>query len=408
MDVIWSKSARRGIFFIIITFIVAIIIGILSAIFINNIIAKEQIRHELAIVGKLTHNGDVNELSILSGEINEEDYRQGKQLLSNYSYGTNISSIYKRFSSLFYSNIIVIIVVLVLSYILVITIFINSHTRTYKQIQMITHKLQSEDLSRMNEFENNDNSELGILRSTLNMLMERSNHRISSLDKDKILSQKMLTDISHQLKTPLSTIRMYNEIMLTKPDISKEHKQDFLMQSKDQIDKIDWLVQGLLKMARLEGNAIKMIKAECSLTDTIDSALSSLYHLAIRKDVKIVLESTMDAIVSHDSQWVAQAISNIVKNAIEHSTSGGVVEITIEETPLTAEIRIKDNGVGIKKEDLPNVFKRFYHARGVKSNSVGIGLELAKEILSKNNAEIYVQSEYSKGAEFIITFLKKS
>lgn len=408
MNIFSNKLVKKTVLNLTIAFVFVMLMGGITNFIFSKITIQELLKYDMSLVGAMHENKDIGELSIITGEINKEDYKKGKDILSEYSYGTNMSSIFAHYKMIFYRNISIMIIVAFIFFVVSILIVIYSFSSIFKEIKKISYKMQVGDLTDMNEFSDIDDGEIAILKSTINSLSKRSGYQVEALNRDKQLLQKMLTDISHQLKTPLSSIRMYNEIMLNKSEIDSTTRTEFLNQSKEQIDRVDWLVQGLLKMARIEANSIEMIKKPCYLADTIETAIAPLYTLAKKNNISIIVEAYDEITLFHDSQWIAEAFGNIVKNAIEHTKNGGFVKITSEETPMTIEVRIQDNGEGIRKKDLPHIFKRFYQVERQKTGSAGIGLGLAKEILERNDADLYVNSEFGIGTEFVITFLKKT
>jgi signal transduction histidine kinase len=407
MNIFLNKIVKKTVLNLIIAFIFVVLMGSISSYIISNITIQELVKYDMSLVGAMHENKDIGELSIITGEINKEDYEIGKDILSEYSYGTNRSSNFAHYKMVFFKNISIMLIIIFIFFIFSVFIVGYSFNSIFKEIKKISFKMQVGDFTDINNFTDTDDGEIAILKNTINSLSKRSGYQVEALNRDKQLLQKMLTDISHQLKTPLSAIRMYNEIMLNKSEIDVTIRTEFLNQSKEQIDRIEWLVQGLLKMARIEANSIEMIKKPSYLADTIETAIAPFYAIAKKNNIAIIVEATSDILLTHDSQWVAEAFGNIIKNAIEHTEKGGFVKINSEETPITIEVRIQDNGKGIKNQELTKIFKRFYQVDGQMTGSAGIGLGLAKEILERNEADVYVNSEFGIGTEFVITFLKK-
>lgn len=407
MNIFSNKIVKKTVLKLIIVFVFVVIMGSISSFIFSNITVRKLVKHDMSLVGGMYKNKGIGELSIITGEINKEDYQIGKEILSEYSYGTNLPSNINHYKMIYLTNSSINLIVTIIFFGFSLLVVMNSFRSIFKEIKNISSKMQVGDLTHINEFSDTDSGEISILKSTINSLRKRSDYHVEALSKDKELLQKMLSDISHQLKTPLSAIRMYNEIMINKSEIDPKIRTEFLYQSKDQINRIDWLVQGLLKMARIEAKSIEMIKKPYYLSDTIENAIAPFYAIAKKKNIELIVEAACEILLLHDCQWVAEAFGNIVKNAIEHTENGGYVKITSEETPMTVEVRIQDNGEGIRNTDLAHIFKRFYQAEGQKTSSAGIGLALAKEILEKNDADIYVNSEFGIGTEFVITFLKK-
>lgn len=226
------------------------------------------------------------------------------------------------------------------------------------------------------------------------------------LNKEKQFLVNLLSDISHQLKTPLSALIVYNDI-LSKPGISEENKKKFLESSKSQLNRMDWLIKSMLKLAKVDARAINLNIEENNLNVTVEGVIESLKVMAKENNVQLNLkandESHEKLICKYDERWLWEALINIVKNSIEHSENGEV-NITLEETPINSKIIIQDNGEGISSEDLPNIFKRFY--KGGKRDSVGIGLSLSKSIVEAQNGYIEVKSEIGAGTEFRVILMK--
>lgn len=220
---------------------------------------------------------------------------------------------------------------------------------------------------------------------------------------EKEYLKNTLEDISHQLKTPLTALTIMNDI-LKNNDLTMEEKQDFLLKQEKELEKMEWLITTLLNMSKLDSGSVRLKKEEVSVDDLIDLSLESILVPIELKEVKLE-KSNLDFTIGCDINWTKEAIMNILKNALEHVSVGGIIKILGEDNPLYQSISITDNGVGISKNDIKNIFKRFYSQSGSK-NSVGIGLNLAKIIIEKENGKIEVESEKNKYTTFKIIFYK--
>lgn len=256
-------------------------------------------------------------------------------------------------------------------------------------------------------FPENGEGDFYILGHEFNMMAKRLKESLFNLKNDKTQLKNIISDISHQLKTPLSALVMYNDIMLGEAEMEWQDRRNFLEKSMEQLNRMQWLVINLLKMARLEAGAVEFnIKSE-SLLATMQSALKPLIYKAEEKKQNLVLNVDKTIEFKHDTQWTAEAISNIVKNSIEHVDEGGTIEITSEETPLSIQISIKDNGEGISEQNINKIFKRFYKGENsTNPESIGIGLALSKKIIESQGGSIIVSSKVGIETEFNITFLK--
>lgn len=256
-------------------------------------------------------------------------------------------------------------------------------------------------------FPENGEGDFYILGHEFNMMAKRLKESLFNLKNDKTQLKDILSDISHQLKTPLAALVMYNDIMIGEAEMEWQDRKNFLEKSLEQLNRMQWLVINLLKMARLEAGAVEFdIKSE-SLLVTVESALKPLMYKADEKKQNLILNVGKDIEFKHDAQWTAEAISNIVKNSIEHTEEGGTIEITSEETPLSIQISIKDNGEGISEQNINKIFQRFYKGENsTNPESIGIGLALSKKIIESQGGSIVVNSEVGIETEFNITFLK--
>lgn len=248
--------------------------------------------------------------------------------------------------------------------------------------------------------------DLSKLTKSFNSMGEVIRNTISALNKEKRFLIELLSDISHQLKTPLSTMILYNDIMLTK-NLSAEQQNTFLMNNQNQLNRMNWLILSLLKLAKIDADAIELEIEDQSLNETIEESVEILESKAMESKVKVDFIQSNSVNFKYDRLWLQEALINVIKNGIEHAGEYGKVTIELEDNPIYTRIIIRDTGEGISEEDLANIFKRFYKGKGTKkSDSIGIGLALAKSIVEKHGGYIEAQSKTCEGTTFIITFLK--
>lgn len=256
-------------------------------------------------------------------------------------------------------------------------------------------------------FAENGEGDFYILGHEFNMMAKRLKESLFNLKNDKTQLKNIISDISHQLKTPLAALVMYNDIMLGEAEMDWQDRRNFLEKSLEQLNRMQWLVINLLKMARLEAGAVEFNIESESLLGTVQNALKPLIYKIEEKKQKLVLNVDKAIEFKHDAQWTGEAISNIVKNSIEHTDEGGTIEITSEETLLSIQISIRDNGEGISGQNINKIFQRFYKGENsTNPESIGIGLALSKKIIESQGGSIVVSSEIGVGTEFNITFLK--
>lgn len=256
------------------------------------------------------------------------------------------------------------------------------------------------------KIEENDNEELSKLRNELykTTVLLKETAEISEKEKENLSTA--IADISHQLKTPLTSIRIMLDNIQDNPDMEKAVRDDFLADISKQIDWISSLVVSLLNIAKFDAGTIKMENNEINAKNLIDNIVSNLAILIELKNIEIITTVDEKATFIADYKWQQEALTNILKNAIEHSKQNSRIYITVENTSLFLKIIIKDEGSGIDKEDLKHIFQRFYKTKNSSENSIGIGLPLAKAIIEQSNGYIKVETKYGEGTSFEVKYIK--
>ncbi len=222
--------------------------------------------------------------------------------------------------------------------------------------------------------------------------------------EDKKNLERTLSDISHQLRTPLTSLTIINDVLKTQ-SLSKGETLEFLEQQRGQLERMEWLIVTLLKMSQIDSGTIVFAKKSEKIQNILEEALKpSLIPLEL-KQIQYELRVVSDLKCSLDFHWTVEALGNLIKNAMEHTNEFGKIFISASDNPMYVEIVIEDNGSGISKKDLPHIFERFYKGNS-KTDSIGIGLNLSKSIIEKQNGTIHVESEEGKGTKFIIHFYK--
>ena len=249
----------------------------------------------------------------------------------------------------------------------------------------------------------NEEGELSILKNNIyktTVLLKEQNEQLRA---DKMYLADALADISHQLKTPLTSMMVMNDLLETQ--ITDERPKQFIDIQKQQLDKMNWLIQNLLKLSKLDAGTVEVRNDTISVKTVIED---SLRPFLIQMELKeISLEKQVEEMTFRgDRNWTSEALQNIIKNCLEHMQPGGTLDISTEETTLYTAIKIEDDGCGISESDLPHIFERFYHGKDASTESVGIGLALAKAIVEKERGKIYVTSTVGKGTTFEVRFYK--
>lgn len=252
------------------------------------------------------------------------------------------------------------------------------------------------------QIDRNSEDELSLLDNQIYRTAVKFREQAENSNKDKENLQKSLSDISHQLKTPLTSIIVMVDNILDDDDMPLEIRREFLNDIKHNTNTISFLVQSLLKLSKLDAEAVKFRYEQVEVKSIVDECIKNTAVMAEILGVRLETDCN-DIILNCDRKWLCEAVTNIIKNCIEHSQNGNI-KITADQNKLYTKISIKDNGSGITKEDLPHIFERFYKGKNSSDDSVGIGLSLAKTIIEKQGGYISVSSELNKGSKFVIKF----
>lgn len=279
--------------------------------------------------------------------------------------------------------------------------------------------IQEKELKEINEYikevnnknyslkiEDNKDGELSRLRNELYKTTVILREAAENSEEEKEKLSIAIADISHQLKTPLTSIRIMLDNISDNPDMLQEIIEDFIQDISKQVEHMSSLVISLLKIAKFDAGTIKMENEEIDAKKLIDSVINNLAILIEIKEIEVITKIDEKAIFIADYKWQQEALTNILKNAIEHSQPKSNIYIIVENTSIFLKIKIKDEGQGIEQKDLKHIFERFYKAKNCNEDSIGIGLSLAKTIIEQNNGYIKATSEVGKGTLFEIKYIK--
>ena len=286
-------------------------------------------------------------------------------------------------------------------------IFFKYNQSESKKINEITKYI--EEINRGNyrlNIEENTEDELSILKNELYKITVMLKEVAENSQKDKTTLKDSLSDISHQIKTPITSILIMLDNILSDENMPEDIKKDFIKDIKREIVNIKFLVESILKLSKIDSNSIKFIKKEVFIKDIINEAVKNVSMLSELKNIKIIVSGDDSIKTICDLKWQVEAITNILKNCIEHSYENKKIYINYNQNNMYTELKIEDNGTGIDAKDLPHIFERFYKGKNSSSDSVGIGLALSKSIIESNNGYIQVDSKLNKGTTFIIKYLK--
>lgn len=295
--------------------------------------------------------------------------------------------------------------VLAVSIFLIVSFFIFTKKR-YNRLNALSETidkiLHDNDTINIKSF---GEGELSILESDVQKMLVRLRDQKDKLEKDRTFLADSIADISHQLRTPLTSINLILSL-IEASDTTKERREELLRELSKLITKTEYLVSVLLKISKIDAGTVQFEKKETELNALIRKSAEPLLIPMDIKNQKLSINAD-DISLNCDFAWCIEAFGNILKNCTEHTPENGEITVTATNTPIFTEIIITDTGSGFNEEDIPHIFERFYKGRNSSKESFGIGLNLAKMIITAHNGTVKAENSQSGGAEFIIRFYKQ-
>ena len=324
---------------------------------------------------------------------------------NRYSFDLDGILLIKENKTIFVSYFIILLFVYLIICLVYLTIIINNDKRKEKEINEVI-KIIEEINNKNYSFKMKDINEedLSLLKNEIYKTTIMLNEISEISKKDKKELEESLEDISHQLKTPLTSILIMIDTLLDDEDMDQNTREDFLRNMKREVMNINFLVKSILKLSRLDTNTVKFISKKESVKEIVKEAILNVSLLSDLKNVKIETNLS-DSFINCDYKWQIEALTNILKNSVEHSYENNKVLIESNENNAYVKITIKDFGTGIAKEDINHIFERFYKGKDSDYDSIGIGLALSKSIIEKQNGKINVESS-DNGTTFTIKYFK--
>ena len=283
---------------------------------------------------------------------------------------------------------------------LMIVMFVLYRRKREKQLEeIVMYLMRIQDGAGLPEWKSYGEGQVGILQSEIYKLVMLLGEKSNQAVKEKEYLSRMLSDISHQIKTPLTSMTIMADLLKT-PDLEEEKRLEFAGRIDQQVSRMTWLVRNLLTLSQLEADMLKLKKEDIRMSSLIAKAIAPLELIADVRNVELHIDVDANIHLTCDAHW--EAVSNIIKNCLEHTPAGGQVRIIGGQNNFSTNLYICDNGEGIKKEEIGHIFERFYKGKNASENSVGIGLALARQIVMQQNGTIEVKSEPGQGTEFYL------
>mgnify|MGYP005780059843 CR=1 FL=1 len=395
----------------IIVIITTILVFTIAISIINYIQYRNYTKNVNIVINEIVNNiqeqyPDVDINKIIS-MLNDENV-SNENVLSQYGIDISKDSAILTNDLLYRNNVIMNLSIILIFSIIIIIVFVLYNKRQKSKIKEITNYI--EQINNKNyalDIQDNNEDELSVLKNELYKITVMLKEQAENSAKDKINLKNSLEDISHQLKTPLTSITIMLDNILDSPDMDLQTRNEFIKDIYREIANIKFLVQNLLILSKFDANTITFNENEEKLEDIIEEAKQNVASICDLKNIQIILEGKEDAKTTCDLKWQVEALTNILKNCAEHSNNNTKINVLYSENNMYSEIVIKDEGSGIDQKDLKHIFERFYKGKNSDKDSIGIGLSLAKTIIEKDNGFITVDSELGKGTTFNIKYRKQ-
>lgn len=366
-----------------------------------NKIYNQNVNLRNQLIGNLTRLYPQDETEIVKIIINKgskKDLEYGNQILKKYGYDNSVKAwndetFNQNVYNLESNDTLICIIVVILAALL----FMSCSLYFVKNLQKISTAIDYV-MDGNFSFDINTNEEgiISRINTQFYQMSRRMELSINKLNSEKENIKSLITDISHQIKTPLASIKLFNSLLIEDDNLSCDEKSEFLGTIKSEVSKLEWLTQSLIKLSRLEASMIQIKKEKSSINETVLNAIKDMYPKALQKNIEINLEPCDEYFIFHDLKWTKEAISNVIENAIKYTGKNGTIDVSIYNMDSFVDISIKDNGIGIPREDFNNIFKRFFRGNSKtveEAEGSGIGLYLTRKIIEEQGGSITVDSK---------------
>lgn len=365
--------------------------------------------YQAAIIGTLVEQFPEAERSILHqlDEVDPAALQAGRALLARYGYDAD-ALLYNTHHLQDYARdqAWLILSLVILLFVTLITIFYLFLRRRYRIVaELHDYAGLVANGQRTMDIRDNGEGEFSILKNQVYTITTMLKEQAAVLKREKLALSDSIADISHQLKTPLTSLSVMTDLLMEEP--APEMRKQFLERIRSQLDRMEWLTASLLKLAKLDAGTITLERRLHPVNQLVQSALESLNLPLELKQHQVVISGDPHVKIQCDKGWTTEALVNILKNCIEHTPEQGRIHISWETNPIYDRLTIADNGEGIPAKDLPYIFNRFYKGSNARDDSIGIGLAMAHAIIQQQSGDITVSSEAGEGTTFTITFYKQ-
>lgn len=406
MKFMYERQARR--FYLFLAAICMLQICILGScgIFQAQDIRRILVKRELAAASYLLKQ-DISPVLVASAWNHREVTEEGRELLESIGHTEqNQSYLYLLIDQTTFPLIVILLSVGVIFAVLLLAgagLFLQNREQMYEDAETVITQYAERHFEAL--LPTGETGSVYQLFGSIEQLAMSLQAKSETEYRTKIFLRDMISNISHQLKTPLAALNMYMEIITEEPQ-NEETVRKFSQKSMKSLERMEQLIQSLLKMARLDTGNIVFEKRECFAAELAKQAVNDLLERTKQEGKKILIKGNPEELLFCDQEWTKEAVGNLVKNALDHTEAKGEVCVSWERTPVFFRLTVEDDGSGISPEDIHHIFKRFYRSRNSSDRQgTGLGLSLAKSIVEGQGGSLSVESRLGEGSIFRMTFL---
>lgn len=368
---------------------------------------NEMLKHDYELAGYLIDEYPEMNLqvqSLFTSNKSDKNFQTGKDLLEKSGYKESVQLfLIPQVNDFYKTNMLtnfIFSIIISLIIIFIVYLFLKVYSNKINRYNRDVNKILNGEIST--RLADNDEGNLAKLATSINLMATSLHTHIEKEKGNRIFLKDIITNVSHQLKTPLAALTMYTDIMKDE-NVDNEVIINFLNKSENELNRMQTLIANLLKLAKLDAGIIVLNKSGHVLNDIINQVVKSFETRVLKEQKTIEVKARSTVTYCCDREWMLEVLSNLVKNAVEHTTADNYILVEIEESPLMVKIIIRDNGKGIHPDDINHIFKKFYRSRfSQNKQGTGIGLTLAKSIIEMHGGFISVQSTIEKETTFIV------
>ena len=393
-----DKNNKKLLITLFILFVLVIILTYIISTYLADKYKRNLLYFSNIVINNVEENYSDSTEQIINNIFNE-NVKIDKSVLGKYGISqdtidinNNMFNYTKTLNTILFTFIIILFVIIFICVIY----YMVKQNRKISKLNNYTEEVLNNNY--MLDIRDNDEGNISKLKNKIYDMTVMLKEKNFLLEQDKIKIEKMIADISHQIKTPLTSLNILTELLYEEKDIKK--KEEFLDDMVKELNKIEWLVKNILNIAKIDSKTLILKREKVNVKELLNKSKTTFNAILELMNVSLVIDGKNDVYFVVDKKWTEEAINNLIKNAIEHKAKN--INITFEKNNVYTMLVIKDDGEGIEEEDLPHIFERFYKAKNSKSESMGLGLAFVNSIITNENGSIRVKSKKGSGTKFII------